>query len=264
MDRKKILQDGLLEEYLLGELAVEQETAVSRVLQSDAELMAQFRAMEADFERMAFENAITPPSEVRKSLEAAMLQDEVGSSKVRSLDVPQRKNSALLMRLMVAASLAAIFALSSFWLYTKWQDSEKNLQVLQQQTTGLQNRLADIEKNYRETNSRYQSINNPNVVPLLLVGNAKSPDSRAIAYVNHQTKEVVVNAKGLAPLDADHTYQMWADVEGEMISMGLVSSNQEYVALAYIDKAESLNITIEPAGGNDHPTVERLISNVSL
>ena len=65
-------------------------------------------------------------------------------------------------------------------------------------------------------------------------------------------------------LKENETYQMWADVDGEMISMGLVPTDQELVALAYIDDAESLNITIEPEGGNDHPTVSRLISNVFL
>ncbi len=57
---------------------------------------------------------------------------------------------------------------------------------------------------------------------------------------------------------------MWADVDGEMISMGLLPTDKELIALTYIDKAASLNITIEPKGGNDHPTVERLISNVYL
>ncbi len=74
----------------------------------------------------------------------------------------------------------------------------------------------------------------------------------------------VINTKKLPQLDADHDYQMWADVDGEMIDMGVIPKNKELIAMTYINNAESLNITIEPAGGNDHPTVERLISNVYL
>ena len=73
-----------------------------------------------------------------------------------------------------------------------------------------------------------------------------------------------MNSRGLDPLDTEHTYQMWADVDGEMINMGLVPAEQDYIPLRYIDKAESLNITIEPAGGSEHPTVEQLISNIYL
>jgi anti-sigma-K factor RskA len=57
---------------------------------------------------------------------------------------------------------------------------------------------------------------------------------------------------------------MWADVEGEMINMGVINNTENLLAMTYIEDAESLNITIEPAGGSDHPTVSRLISNVYL
>ena len=49
-----------------------------------------------------------------------------------------------------------------------------------------------------------------------------------------------------------------------MINMGILEADQEYIPVRYIDKAESLNITIEPAGGSEHPTVEQLISNIYL
>ena len=82
--------------------------------------------------------------------------------------------------------------------------------------------------------------------------------------MNHITKSVVINTERLPNLDEDHDYQMWADVEGEMINMGVISKSNKLTDMTYIDHAESLNITIEPAGGSDHPTVERLISNVYL
>jgi anti-sigma-K factor RskA len=101
-------------------------------------------------------------------------------------------------------------------------------------------------------------------IPLILHGNDLAPNSRAVAYVNHENKMVVVNAQGLPELPNDKTYQMWSDVDGEMIDMGLLQTNEELITLRYIDKAESLNITIEPAGGNEHPTVEKLIAYVTL
>ncbi len=82
--------------------------------------------------------------------------------------------------------------------------------------------------------------------------------------MNHKDKSVWVNPQSLPPLSEEETYQMWADVDGEMINMGLLPTDKELIALTYIDRAASLNITIEPKGGNDHPTVERLISNVYL
>ena len=47
-------------------------------------------------------------------------------------------------------------------------------------------------------------------------------------------------------------------------AFSLLDTNTEMLAMTYIDHAESLNITIEPAGGNDHPTVSKLITNIYM
>lgn len=262
MDRQKIIEEGLLTPYLLGTLNEQEQAEVSRILEKDKALQEQYRLLEADFERLAMENAIDPPLAVLSGL-----KDQVESESdnpVISLSTSNKNITYLRSRLLVAASLAALFALGAFWFYSRWQNTLGELEDLQIQTADLQSRMNSLEGNLTATTERFQKLTNPNVIPRVLEGNALSPQSRAVAYLNPVAKEVVVNAKGLAPLEADKTYQMWADVEGVMINMGLVPSDNEWVELTYIDNAESLNITIEPAGGNDHPTVENLISYVSL
>ncbi len=250
MDRKDILEQGLLEKYLLDELSADEAQQVETALANDEELKKQFQLLEADFEKMAFENAITPPPAIKSALVSRL-----EPTPVRSLPANW---------LWIAASFAALFLLSSLWMYTKWQSAQEELDFLQDQSTVLQDRLEVLEENYKLTNNRLQIINNPGTIPFVLKGNDLTPDSRAVAYVNHNNRLVVVNPKGLQPLPDDQTYQMWSDVEGEMINMGLLPTDKDLVTLKYIDHAESLNITIEPAGGNDHPTVEQLISAVTL
>ncbi|WP_297694573.1 anti-sigma factor [uncultured Eudoraea sp.] len=263
MDKKQILEDGLLEQYLLGELPNDQEILIQNVLAKDDDLKNIFNEIEEEFERIAFENAINPPEKAKKAL-IRELESSKENIKIRNINVPQKRNTLYSGRLAVAASMAAIFALSSFWLYNRWQASEQNLNGLQEQTIALQERLMILEQNIEVSTQRYKTINNRNVIPLLLKGNQTLPESRAVAYVNHETKSVLVNSQGLPPLEEDKTYQMWADVDGVMINMGLLPADSDLIPVKYIDKAESFNITIEPAGGNDHPTVENLISNVLL
>ena len=90
------------------------------------------------------------------------------------------------------------------------------------------------------------------------------PDAKLISYVNDIERSVLVNTSYLPELDEAHDYQMWADVEGEMINMGVIDVTTPMLAMNYIDHSESLNITIEPAGGSEHPTVSRLITNIYL
>lgn len=250
MDRKKILENGLLEKYLLDELSSIESQEVSAAIASDKQLRTQYELLEEDFERMAIENAINPPDHVKVQLQT-------------KLNKSQEKSKERIW-LYAAASVAILFFMTSFWMFNRWQNAETNYNSLQDQTTILQERLNALEENYILTNQRLKTINGPKTIPLILHGNDLVPNSRAVAYVNHENKMVVVNAQGLPELPNNNTYQMWSDVDGEMIDMGLLPTNEELITLRYIDKAESLNITIEPAGGNDHPTVEKLIAYVTL
>nr|WP_299346503.1 anti-sigma factor [Allomuricauda sp.] len=250
MEKKRILEDGLLELYLTGELPIELMSDVEKALKEDKDLKAQFDALEADFERMGMEQAIIPPNEVKENL-------------INSLEQTDKRKINWLP-LSIAAGLALIFAFSTFLMYSRWQDAENYLNNLQSQTAELQRRVENLESDYQLTSTRLESINNVNVVPLVLYGNHKAPNAKAVAYVNHKSKVVIINPRGLPALPTNRTYQMWSDVDGEMINMGILSTDQELITLKYIENAESLNITIEPAGGNDHPTVEELVSYVTL
>ncbi|WP_378172552.1 anti-sigma factor domain-containing protein [Aquimarina sp. SS2-1] len=261
MDRNTIKDKGILEQYLLGELSEEQSKEIENILKEDQDLREYYTKMEDDMERMTIENAISPPAQVKTDL-LKQVENSGNTPKKKALSLAKEKRQPY--NFAIAASLAALFLMSSGWLYNKWQNTEQTMITLQQETNYLKNRLVNLEGNYKETDRWYQAINKPEVIQLVLKGNQKSPNSAAIAYVNHQDKEVILNAKGLSKLHQDKTYQMWADVDGEMIDMGVIPSDKEMIVMKYIEKTESLNITIEPAGGNDHPTVEQLISNVIL
>ena len=261
MDRKKIIEEGLLEKYVLGSLSEQEEALLETALSENVELRKDLQAIEAELEFIGFENAIEPSGHIREQLRKRM---DMPVTENESVLKPAPSNSLQSGKLLIAASLAALFALGSFWLYTQWQSSLEEFQNLQQQTVVLQERLNSLESRYSATQERYVSISTPGVIPLYLKGNDISPQSSMIAYINHENKSVIVNTLGLQPLDPDKSYQLWADVDGEMINMGLLPQDEEYIPVRYIDKAESLNITIEPVGGSEHPTVENLISNIYL
>ena len=89
-----------------------------------------------------------------------------------------------------------------------------------------------------------------------------APDAEAIAYLNREAGKVFVNPTHLPAPPPGKTYQIWADVKGEMISMGLIDGNSKEMQPAnFIEGTESLNITLEPEGGSEEPTVAMLYVN---
>ncbi len=257
MDKAYILEHGILEQYLLGELTADEQLQVEHVLNIDADLRTEFDTLEANFEKMAFENAINPPKAVKMNL---MQNIKASQSKI----IPLQKSNPLKIYLYAASGIAACLLVGAFWMYTQLNNTNKQLQIVTEQNELLLKDIDGLMNDLEYTSQYFNIVNSPDTEQYILTGNDLAPNAKVVSYVNHKNKSVIINTKELTQLDADHDYQMWADVEGEMINMGVIDKEKQLLAMNYIDNAESLNITIEPAGGNDHPTVSRLVTNVYL
>lgn len=259
MDKEKILENGILEQYLLGTLSEAEAAMVEKLLQEDAALFEQYTKLENDLETLAFENAIAPPTEVKSKL-----LKEVVSKKGAKSKVEEKPNKSKISFFAVAASFAGLFLLSTVFFFTHWNTAKADLVDTQNELDALKNRIEVLESNYNKAAGLVDFIKEPNTKQLVLIGNEKVANVNTISYINHTSKEVLVNATNLPKLPDTKTYQVWGDVDGEMINMGLLEAGKDLVALNYIDKATSINITIEPAGGSDHATVSQLVANVYL
>ncbi|MBT8377455.1 MAG: anti-sigma factor [Bacteroidia bacterium] len=255
MTKKDILENGLLEQYILGTLDPLMETDIEVLINEDTELQSLLKQMEADFETIGLENAIEPPSRIKA---------EILKSITNSGQSGLKPNKTYTLYIGIAASLAFLFMLGSFFLYQELDNTQEQLQIVNSEIENLQLELNEVSDSLSETNKWYLAISDPETEQYVVKGNSLLPDAKLISYVNHKTKSVVINTSKLPKIDDDHDYQMWADVDGEMINMGVIARDKEVMSMAYIDNAESLNVTIEPLGGNDHPTVSRLIGNVYL
>lgn len=257
MDKTYILEQGILELYVLGELNKSEQRQVEDVIRQNPELKTKLDAIEAKFETLAFEQAIDVPSSVKSAL---MNKVSAETSKTIPLQPDTRKRNYL----AVAASISAVLLISSIYMYSEWNTANEQLKLAEDQNKLLNTKIEKLAKDFSETKSWYASISDPNTEKYILTGNQLMPEAKLISYVNKASKTVVINTEYLPELDEKHDYQMWADVNGEMIDMGVIDTKQTMLAMNYIENSESLNITIEPAGGNDHPTVSKLITNTYL
>jgi anti-sigma-K factor RskA len=257
MDKTYILDQGILELYVLGELNDSEQQQVEDAIRQYPELKKELESIELNFESMAFEHAIAVPASVKKTL-----INKVSGEAPQVIPLQSRNRTR--NYLSIAASISALLVVSSMYFYSEWNTTKQNLKLVEDQNKALNIKIDNLSKDFDETKSWYTAINDPNTEKYILTGNQLMPEAKVISYVNNSTKTVVINTEYLPELDEEHDYQMWADVEGEMIDMGVINTNESMLAMNYIENSESLNITIEPAGGNDHPTVSKLITNTYL
>jgi hypothetical protein len=117
--------------------------------------------------------------------------------------------------------------------------------------------LADVR-------NQFIVLNNPQTRKFNVKGNNSAKELKAVAYINPVKKLSYINVKKLPNLPENQSFQMWAEVNGEMINLGIIdetAGKEKLLALPYGDKAVSY-ITIEPKGGNNTPTVENIVAKI--
>ena len=257
MDKTYILEQGYLELYVLGELDKDDTMQVEAALAQHPDLRKMRDTIEANFENLAFENAVKPRSNIKEEL-----LKKLSEPQLKTLSENTKDN--YFKPLSIAASIAALLLIGTVYLITQLSSTNKQLKLVEDQNQELNIQVDQLVKDIEKTQRLFSSINNPDTKKYVLLGNSLMPEAKVVSYVNDEEKTVLVNTTYLPKLEDSNDYQMWADVDGEMINMGVINTEEPILALNYIENSESLNITIEPAGGSDHPTVSNLITNIYL
>lgn len=246
---KIFLESDLLEKYLLGATSRDEAARVERYIVMYPEVRKQFEELQENLEAYAKLHSRPSP----EGLKARILQ------RIRKEDLGRRK----IRRYAIAASVAAfLFAGSSYFFWNQNQN-------LQDENTLVNNRIqnleADMKQQLEDVRNQFIVLNNPQTKKFYVNGNEKARDLKAVAYVNPVKKLSYINVRNLPNLPEDQCYQMWAEVNGEMVNLGIIKKIEDkdkLLALPYGENAISY-ITIEPDGGNMSPTVQNIVANIS-
>lgn len=260
MDKDKFLQTGLLEQYVLGLTDEEESEKVEAYADAYPEIKQEIQTMRSALDQYAQQYAVMPPKELKKrvmkSLDGEAKRD--GTSRSGGSSSFSRLFSGVAIVLLgILGVLAASFYKGKTAAQEQYHSLEAEFQRFKEDCASEKARL-------RQTQQVYAFINAPETLAVPLAGTAIEPEARAVAYYNSSSQEVYINTSSLPAPPDGKTYQLWADVEGEMINMGVLEQQPEPQRVQYVDHAESLNITIEPEGGSEEPTVELLLANGAI
>ena len=243
------LDTDLLEKYLLGTTTPEESMQVERYIAMYPEVRKTYDELQENLETFAKMYALKTP----EGLKARIL------NRIKAQNTGRRK----FQRYAVAASIAALlFAGSSYFFWNQNQN-------LQDENVIVNNRIRTLEEDMKEqledVRNQFIVLNNPQTKKYAVNGNKKAKELKAVAYINPVKKLSYINVRNLPNLPDNQCYQMWAEVNGEMVNLGVIKSvdDKDHLRpLPYAENAVSY-ITIEPQVGNDTPTVKNIVANIS-
>lgn len=242
------LDSDLLEKYLLGDTSTEESLQVERYIAMYPEVRKTYNELQENLEAFAKMHAKKTPEGLK----------EIILNRIRNERMGRRR----FYRFAVAASIAAlVFAGSSYFFWNQNQD-------LQKTNTMVNNKIKTLEEDMKvqleDLRNQYIVLNNPNTKKYSINGNKKAKELKAVAYVNPVKKLSYINVSHLPELPEDQCYQMWAEVNGELVNLGVIKQfgdKERLMALPYGEDAVGY-ITIEPQGGNQSPTVQNIVANI--
>jgi RNA polymerase sigma factor (sigma-70 family) len=253
MDKEKFLQSGLLEQFVLGLTDESEDQLVQQHLQAFPELQKEVDEMRRALEQYAAQHAIPPPKHLR-----GQVLSEIDQLSGRGPVTLGRRSRTFSWSAVAIIALAIV----GTWLFRGWQQSAREVTHLEARYAALVDSCEKEREACAEQQNIYAMIQLPSTQKVLLTGTPVAPGQFALAYWNEDQQQGWLDPSALQVLPEDKQYQVWADVHGEMISIGLLpTADRGVMVLNYLEEAESINITIEPLGGSDHPTVSQLVVN---
>ena len=254
MDKQQFLASGLLEQYVLGLTDQEESVVVEKWLRKHPDLQREVDAMHEALEQYSLAQGIKPPSGLRSKI----MRDIEANGTEQLLQVePQpvpmaAKRSWISYLWPVAATIGLVFALISN-------------NGLGHELRSAQAELAQTQYDCEEESRRFQAfLQHSATQKITLPGVTQGSNVAVVVYWNPEQKLAFLDMSTLpASPNPEKQFQIWADVEGEMINLGLLRRGQQDTLqpIAFLRNAESLNITLEPLGGSPHPHVQDLLAS---
>jgi anti-sigma factor RsiW len=166
------------------------------------------------------------------------------------LDQSRRRHRRLTAGITLVATAAAVLA-----LVLGVQVAHLNHRVGQLQSTAKPGLSSAVEAALEEPSTKR--------VKLVPSGAQKASGTSVTVALTSSGASYLI-PQGLAKLPAGRTYQLWGQVDGRMISLGLLGSHPAVTAFSVNPKApaSSFAITAEPSGGALQPTSTPVVQGI--
>ena len=248
-----IRDSGLLELYVIGELAPTERAQVEEAVRSYPELKAELAEIEQALKHFAFAKTITPD---RKVLAASLVEINGGANP----PIPPSKGGGSNFRAFLGVLAFALAGLAGYFWFQSNQ-TEASLAAVQIE---LQECL-DKQEATRAPIATLEDLQRNDNQIVTISATAKYPTTSIFIYNNPATERNYLALGALPEIGPDESFQLWSlKADTDPIPLTVFDDSGTIVPVSFEGGTGTYAITIERKGGAQAPNLEQLIGTFGM
>lgn len=267
MDIQAYITSGKLELYLLGELSELERAEVVAMAAKFPEIQKELEdleeAMFAIDERTGKIPSAAVKEKIFESLESEFkkgTESTSGTTRIEAREVPISPWKSF----AVAASIVAFLASAAAIFYaSKFYEKEQQFTALLQEQSVMADNLNQVKLEFEEKGSQLDKLVAGDFRLVKLKGESleMQKDASVNLFWDQGAQEVFVAVNNLNTLGDEYDYQLWAIGDQGPVGIGLVNEGEKMTLqqMQAVANAGTFAITIEPKGGSQSPTLDKLV-----
>ena len=260
MDIKAYIESGILEQHLLGMTTPQESAEVIRYAAQYPEIQEEINNIEETLLQFGQIQAINPPTGLKDKI-MSQLDAKVYDLPNDENMLPKGKSRGMSRWELMGMILALIFAGATYHLFNKSNALLSEKQELKEKYEKLEEQC-DKNRNGKAILIKHVAVlKDLDTTPVLLKGTELSPNSSATVYWNGDKESALLDVASLPTPAKDHQYQLWAIVDGEPVDMGVfdqIEDGSKLTDVPFIKNPQAFAVTLEPSGGVESPTMDRM------
>ena len=272
MDSNKILESGILEQYVLGLVSEEENAEIEAYMVAYPEINAKVQRLRSCMEHYTGIHDISSPEKGRDCFPNLNCDNLSGKARERCLSVEtkfgksqkkeKRKELAEMhnhTRLLTGIASISIlfFAGLSIFFYQKQASEAASLAEIKHELSKLEKQHQIVVSQMQTTHITNELLKDAGTKKMNLKGVGEMPEAEVIVYYNSNQKKTLLSPVSLPKAPKDHHYQMWAEVDKQLVNMGIINQSSEKNGIIPVDfVANSENFTITLRSCADQPSVK--------
>lgn len=246
MNIENYISSGIIEQYVMGLCTAEEKNELELLRQKYAILDKVIINFEIELENKMMRNAFLPGVNTDDKILQAL--QSLGKPVVQ-MPAEDKKVKRLSWVKLIAAASVLLFGVSAFFNYTQYKENKTQAAEL-----AVKNNLPSSLPL-----ANYNILKDPTITPIAMIGQGYHAICRCTMFWDKKTGKAYVMIHHLVPSGENYDYQLWANVNGKQVNVGMINDKirDRFVEVSGMpEDAKEFTVTLEKNGGATVPDAD--------